>query len=156
MLHTVCCILYASIWKPTLKLVGRKSSFDFVINPIFDFVSKVIILDDDWPFDNFESKTSVFIFFRSDRKDKPDVRTVIFSEWKSFVFSKDVWRKLQFYSDFTKWLPWQTHSFITHSLPPMTHSKMIHAMNLQNRVYSEKYFFETNYGFGFKILFASR
>ena len=77
MLHTVCCILYASIWKPTLKLVGRKSSFDFVINPIFDFVSKVIILDDDWPFDNFESKTSVFIFFRSDRKDKPDVRTVI-------------------------------------------------------------------------------
>jgi hypothetical protein len=64
----------------TSKLVGRKCSFDFVINPIFDFVSKVIILDDFWPFDNFESKTSVFEVFRSDRKDKLDVRTVIFSE----------------------------------------------------------------------------
>lgn len=131
--YIICCILYVSIWKPTLKLVGRKSSFDFVINPIFDFVSKVIILDGDWPFDNFKSKTSVFIFFRSDRKDKPDVRTVIFSEWKSFVFSKDVWRKLQFYSDFTKWLPWQTHSFITHSLQPMTHFKMIHALTIAQK-----------------------
>ena len=100
--HTVWPILYPSIWKPTLNCVGRKSSFDFVIKPSFDFVSKVIILDDIGPFDNFESKTSVFMVFRSDRKDKPDVRTVIFSEWKSFVLSKDFLRFwLQIYSDFT-------------------------------------------------------